>query len=92
MSGSGDPWRGVGCGSDTEPLHAERESRLAGPVRPQGSYRFGALSGQETEVTFGPSAELGGLKKLVMERSVQRAMDGEMANPDRAKQLLESCS
>lgn len=83
--------------ADIEITDYERDTRvgfrgIAGPVRPQGSYRFRAMPGPETEVTFTLSAELAGLKKLVMRRPVQRAMDGEMANLDRAKQLLESHS
>ena len=61
----------------------------AGPVRPQGSYRFSA-SGTGTDVTFSLSAELTGLKKLLMSRPVQKSMDGEMAGLDKAKRLLES--
>jgi uncharacterized protein YndB with AHSA1/START domain len=62
---------------------------LAGPVRPQGSYAFRPADGG-TEVTFTLDAELTGIKKLVMARPVQKSMDGEMANLDRAKALLES--
>jgi uncharacterized membrane protein len=64
---------------------------LAGPVRPQGSYAFRPADGG-TEVTFTLDAELTGLKKLVMARPVQKSMDGEMANLDRAKALLESAA
>jgi uncharacterized membrane protein len=83
--------------ADIEITEYEPDSRIgfraiAGPVRPQGSYRFRAVPGEQTDVTVNLSAELAGLKKLVMGRSVQRAMDGEMANLDRAKQLLESHS
>jgi uncharacterized membrane protein len=62
---------------------------IAGPVRPEGSYAFAAVEGG-TSVTFTLAAELGGIKKLFMGKPVQQAMDGEMANLDRAKAVLES--
>jgi len=43
-----------------------------------------------TEVTLRLEAQLGGVKKLVMGASVQRAMNGEVAALDRAKAVLES--
>jgi len=61
---------------------------IAGPVRPEGSYRFRA-SGTGTEVTFALRCELTGLKKL-MAKPVQASMDAEMANLDTAKRILES--
>lgn len=65
---------------------------IAGPVRPQGSYRFatGATGATGTDVTFALTAELTGLKKLLMGRPVQKSMDGEMAGLDKAKRVLES--
>ena len=63
---------------------------VAGPARPQGAYTFTSTGPDATEVTFTLSAELGGLKKLVMGGPVQKSMDGEMASLDRAKSLLES--
>ena len=57
---------------------------IAGPVRPHGDFRFLSLP-EGTEVSFSLSAELGGVKKWVMERSVQRAMDSEVAALDDAK-------
>lgn len=62
---------------------------VAGPVRPEGNYRFAATAGG-TEVTFALSAELTGLKKLLMTRPVQKSMDGEMTALDNAKRVLES--
>lgn len=59
-----------------------------GPVRPAGEFSFAPI-GNATEVTLWLHAELTGIKKLAMSRSVQRAMDGEMASLDRAKALLE---
>ncbi len=61
----------------------------AGPVRPTGQYRF-ASQGSATSVTFSLQAHLGGLKKMLMSRSVQSSMDQEMGYLDTAKSLLES--
>jgi uncharacterized membrane protein len=61
---------------------------VAGPVRPTGSYRF-TDKGTATDVTFELQAELTGLKNLLMGNALQRSMDGEMANLDRAKSYLE---
>jgi uncharacterized protein YndB with AHSA1/START domain len=62
---------------------------IAGPVRPHGEMHFAATSEGGTEVTFVLGAELAGVKKMLMSRPVQKSMDGEMANLDRAKQILE---
>ena len=40
-------------------------------------------------MSFSLSAELGGIKKLIMSKSVQQAMDSEMASLDKAKALIE---
>ncbi|NUS00890.1 MAG: hypothetical protein HOV67_37200, partial [Kribbellaceae bacterium] len=61
----------------------------AGPVRPVGDYRFATVD-DGTEVTFKLSAELTGLKKLLMSKPVQHSMNSEVAALDRAKQILES--
>ncbi|VXB55205.1 Polyketide cyclase / dehydrase and lipid transport [Microbacterium sp. 8M] len=62
---------------------------IAGPVRPVGSYTFaGTPAG--TSVTFTLSAEVTGVKKLLMGGAVQKSMDAEMAALDKAKALLES--
>ncbi|WP_432888614.1 SRPBCC family protein [Kribbella sp. CA-245084] len=61
----------------------------AGPVRPVGDYRFEMVE-DGTEVTFTLSAELSGLKKLLMTKPVQQSMNSEVAALDRAKQILES--
>jgi uncharacterized protein YndB with AHSA1/START domain len=61
---------------------------VAGPARPQGEYTF-APAGNGTSVTFSLSAELTGIKKLLMAGQVQKSMDGEMKSLDTAKQLLE---
>jgi uncharacterized protein YndB with AHSA1/START domain len=62
---------------------------IAGPVRPIGSYDIRSRDGK-TELTFRLSAEIGGLKKLLMGGAVQKTMDAEMAGLDRLKQVLES--
>jgi uncharacterized protein YndB with AHSA1/START domain len=62
---------------------------VAGPLRPDGSYTFSAVD-EGTSVTFSLSAELTGIKKLVMGNQVQKAMDAEMASLDKAKAVLES--
>jgi uncharacterized protein YndB with AHSA1/START domain len=64
---------------------------VAGPVRPTGGYSFAPAEGG-TAVTFTLDAELSGIKKFVMAKQVQKSMDGEMANLDKAKALLESGS
>jgi uncharacterized membrane protein len=62
---------------------------VAGPVRPTGEFRFTPRS-DGTEVSLTLAAELGGVKKLALSRTVQRSMDGEVAGLDTAKRLLES--
>jgi uncharacterized protein YndB with AHSA1/START domain len=62
---------------------------VAGPVRPDGDYSFAPAEGG-TAVTFTLDAELTGVKKLLMAKPVQKSMDAEMANLDKAKALLES--
>ena len=84
---------GRGIAADFEVTAYEPPSRYAfrvtaGPVRPVGEYRFSPFDGG-TEVTFSLSAELSGLKKLVMSSSVQKSMAGEMKALDSAKRLLE---
>lgn len=46
-------------------------------------------AGTGTEVTLSLSAELRGVKKVMMSRSVQSAMDSEVAALDTAKAFLE---
>ena len=82
--------------SDFEVTAYEPDTQLAfrvtaGPVRPVGDYSFRPVA-EGTEVTLSWSAELSGVKKLLMSRSVQKAMDSEVAGLDRAKQVLESRS
>lgn len=61
---------------------------VAGPVRPTGVFEFRPVA-EGTEVSFRLDAPLGGVKKLVLGASVQKAMNGEVAALDRAKALLE---
>ncbi|HEY3560947.1 MAG TPA: SRPBCC family protein [Kribbella sp.] len=61
----------------------------AGPVRPVGDYRFVAVD-DGTEVTLKLSAELSGLKKLLMSKPVQQSMNSEVTALDHAKEILES--
>jgi uncharacterized membrane protein len=61
---------------------------VAGPARPQGEFRF-TPAGDGTEVSFALTAELTGLKKMLMAGAVQKSMDGEMTNLDKAKAILE---
>lgn len=60
---------------------------VSGPLHPDGSYTLASVEGG-TSVSLG--AELTGIKKLVMGKRVQQAMDAKMASPDKAKALLES--
>jgi uncharacterized protein YndB with AHSA1/START domain len=60
----------------------------AGPARPVGEFRF-TPAADGTEVSFSLRAELKGIKKILMSKPVQQAMDGEMASLDKAKALIE---
>jgi hypothetical protein len=62
---------------------------VAGPVRPTGDFAFTTTGDGGTEVALSLSAGLGGMKKLFMGGSVQKAMEGEVAGLDTAKRLLE---
>ena len=62
---------------------------IAGPVRPHGEFRFTPVA-EGTEVSLSLDAQLSGVKKWVMGRSVQRAMDSEVAGLEKARQILES--
>jgi cell division septation protein DedD len=61
---------------------------IAGPVRPTGEYLFEDVP-DGTRLTFALSAQLGGIKGLLLGRSVQRSMDAEMRALDRLKRILE---
>ena len=62
---------------------------VAGPARPRGEFRF-IETATGTEVHFSLSADLGGLKGLLLSRPVQASMDGEMASLDTAKRVIEA--
>ena len=62
---------------------------VAGPVRPAGEFRFRSLEGR-TEVTLSLRASLTGLKNLVLNKSVQAAIDSEVGGLQTAKRLLEA--
>ena len=85
---------GRGLGADIEITANEPSARysfqvVAGPIRPRGDFRF-APAGGGTDVRFSLTADLSGLKKLLMSGTVQRSMDGEMAGLDTAKRVIES--
>jgi hypothetical protein len=71
-----------------DPPRRYRFQVVAGPVRPVGDYRLVTASGG-TDLTFTLSAELRGIRALVLGRAVQRSIDGEMDNLDRLKVLVE---
>jgi uncharacterized membrane protein len=86
---------GRGIPADIEITAVEPERRyafsvVAGPVRPRGEFRFAPTPEGHTEVSLMLSAELTGLKKLMMSRAVQKSMDSEVAHLDRAKIILET--
>lgn len=86
---------GRGISADIEITAYDPDERYAfavvdGPVRPTGDFRFAPTSEGGTEISFKLEADLRGLKKLLLGRSVQKSMDGEMANLARAKALLET--
>jgi uncharacterized membrane protein len=60
-----------------------------GPVRPVGSYDLAAAEGG-TRVTFTLSAEVSGIKKLVMGSMVQKTMNREVEALTELKRVLES--
>ncbi|GAA1942655.1 SRPBCC family protein [Microbacterium deminutum] len=75
----------TGC----EPYSRYSFTVVAGPVRPSGDFRFSA-EGDHTRVEFTLSAELSGVKKLLMGGAVQRSMDAEVAALVEAKRILEA--
>ena len=75
--------------TDYQPNSHLEFKAIAGPVRPSGGYRLSESDGK-TSVTFWLREDLGGLKKLLMARSVQASMDAEMAALDKLKAVLET--
>jgi carbon monoxide dehydrogenase subunit G len=59
-----------------------------GPIRPVGDFEFTPM-GSNTQVTVDLSAELRGVKKLLLAKPLQRAMKVEIAGLDRARAVLE---
>ena len=85
---------GRGIRSDIEVTAYEPSSRYAfkvtaGPVRPVGEFRF-APSGSGTEVTLSLSAELSGIKKILLAKPMQNSMNSEVAALDGAKAVIEN--
>jgi uncharacterized protein YndB with AHSA1/START domain len=83
-----------GIPADIEVTAYEPTSRFAfkvtaGPVRPIGEFRFVPSDGG-TAVSLSLSAEISGIKKLILGRQVQGSMDIEVAALDKAKALIES--
>ena len=86
---------GRGISADIEITAYDPDQRYAfavigGPVRPKGDFRFAPSSEGGTEISFTLSADLSGVKKVLLGRAVQKSVDGELANLDKAKGLLET--
>jgi uncharacterized protein YndB with AHSA1/START domain len=62
---------------------------IEGPARPVGEFRF-APTGNATQVSFSLAADLGGVKKLLLSKPVQKSMESEMASLDTAKTIIEA--
>jgi uncharacterized protein YndB with AHSA1/START domain len=62
---------------------------IAGPVRPTGEYVLEEVEGG-TRLAFALHAEVGGIKKMLMGRAVQKTMDAEVEATERLKSLLET--
>ena len=60
---------------------------IAGPVRPVGEYVFEAVP-EGTRLTFSLSAELGGLKRLLMGSMVQSTMNAEVLAIERIAEAM----
>jgi uncharacterized protein YndB with AHSA1/START domain len=85
---------GRGIAADIEITAYEPPSRyafqvVAGPARPHGEYRISPNASGGSDVAFSIAAQLNPLFGLFMGGQVQASMDGEMANLDRAKAILE---
>ena len=61
---------------------------VSGPFRPTGSYDFTRVD-VGTDVTFTLAGDISGIKKLMMEKPIQKSMAAEMAALDTAKEILE---
>ncbi|HEY5629285.1 MAG TPA: SRPBCC family protein [Candidatus Limnocylindrales bacterium] len=72
-----------------EPGHRLAFAATAGPVRPRGEYVLEAVP-EGTKITFSLTAELGGIKALLMGRAVQSSMDAEVGALAGLKRVLEA--
>jgi uncharacterized membrane protein len=89
----GPAGRGIPADFEITAYQPEREYSFQvvdGPVRPRGEFRFAPHAEGGTEVSLSLSAELTGLKKVLMGRAVQKSMNSELAGLFRAKLLLET--
>ena len=82
--------------ADYEITAYEQDRRLAfaatpGPVRPTGEYLFEAVP-DGTRLTFSLTADLGGIKGLLMGRAVQSSMEAEVGSLVRLKGVMEAAS
>ena len=62
---------------------------IAGPVRPTGEFRMEDAGGATT-LRMSLSAELAGVKRLLMSGMVQKSMNAEVAAIDNLKRVMES--
>jgi uncharacterized protein YndB with AHSA1/START domain len=62
---------------------------IAGPVRPRGRYELSPDNGG-TRVRFTLECELTGAKRLLMGRSVEKSIRGEVGNLERLRSVLEA--
>lgn len=63
--------------TDYEPNRRLAFKTIAGPVRPTGEFRF-EEAGDGTRLTLSLTAELTGIKKLLLGGAVQKTMDAEV--------------
>lgn len=73
--------------TELEPASAIAFQAVTGPVRPRGRYLLASADGG-TRVRFELEAKLGGVKRL-MAPMVQKAMNAEVGQLDRLKEVLE---
>jgi uncharacterized membrane protein len=62
---------------------------IAGPVRPNGEFRFEGTS-DGTKVTLSLEADLTGIKKLLLGGAVQRSMDAEVRATENLERAMET--
>ncbi|MDQ2933365.1 MAG: SRPBCC family protein [Chloroflexota bacterium] len=81
-------------GADYELTAYEPNRRLAfktiaGPVRPNGEFRFEETS-DGTKVTLSLEADLTGIKKLLLGAAVQRSMEAEVRATENLERAMET--